>query len=213
MKTYEQTPENIEKENFILAFQINNDELLDGLIEYHKNNKEYKYRSEVTHDKEVKQSTDVNIQISSNNKFIKSYMNYLVSGLTEYYKKYKHFNSELCISEGFNIQYYDPNGGYKQWHNERGEHQAHQRALVFMTYLNDVPDGGGTEFAYYPEVKLKAKKGLSIIWPTDFTHTHKGIISQQHEKWIITGWFHHLGVKETKVTIKEKIQAQRKRAE
>ena len=201
------TPEKIIKENFILAFQIDNDELLDGLIEYHKNNEEYKYRSDATHGKEVKDSTDVNIQIVSNNKFIKDYTNYLVSGLREYSKMYKYFNHEVCISEGFNIQHYSPGQGYKQWHNERGEHQAHQRALVFMTYLNDVPDGGGTEFAYYPEIKLKAKKGLTILWPTDFTHTHRGIISQ-HEKWIITGWFHHLGVNETKATIKEKMETQ-----
>ena len=52
-------PEKIIRENFILAFQIDNDELLDGLIEYHKNCNEYKYESEVTHDKEVKDSTDV----------------------------------------------------------------------------------------------------------------------------------------------------------
>jgi prolyl 4-hydroxylase len=200
------TPENIEKENFILGFQINDDELLDGLIEYHKNNKEYKRRSDVAGwNKETKWSTDVNIYPSSNNKFIKSYANYLRSGVKEYSKKYKYFNPELCNQEGFNIQHYEPNGGFKQWHNERVEHQAHQRALVFMTYLNDVPDGGGTEFAYYPEVKLKAEKGLTILWPTDFTHTHRGIISQ-HEKYIITGWFHHLGAKETKVHIKEKIQ-------
>ena len=35
-------PEKIIRENFILAFQIDNDELLDGLIEYHKNSDEYK---------------------------------------------------------------------------------------------------------------------------------------------------------------------------
>ena len=164
-----------------------------------------------TEDEEIyptKDSTDVNININSNNKFIQDYMKYLGAGLREYHKRYQHFNPELCIKEGFNIQHYKPNGGYKQWHNERDGHQAHQRALVFMTYLNDVPDGGGTEFVYYPEVKLEAKKGLSILWPTDFTHTHRGIISQ-HEKWIITGWFHHLGVVETRATIQEKIQGAR----
>ena len=31
-------------------------------------------------------------------------------------------------------------------------------------------------------------KGLTIIWPTDFTHTHSGQISKTHEKYIITGW-------------------------
>ena len=196
----------MDKENFILGFQIDNDKLLDGLIDYHKNNHEYKYKSEqTTHDIETKASTDVNIQFVSNNKFIKEYTNHLIGGLKAYHQKYKHFNPELCIQEGFNIQHYGPGQGYKRWHNERGEYQINLRALVFMTYLNDVPDGGGTEFAYYPELKIKAKKGLSLLWPTDFTHTHRGIISQ-HEKYIITGWFHHLGVAETKATILDKMK-------
>ena len=196
----------MDKENFILGFQIDNDKLLDGLIDYHKNNHEYKYKSEqTTHDIETKASTDVNIQFVSNNKFIKEYTNHLIGGLKAYHQKYKHFNPELCIQEGFNIQHYGPGQGYKRWHNERGEYQINQRALVFMTYLNDVPDGGATEFAYYPELKIKAKKGLSLLWPTDFTHTHRGIISQ-HEKYIITGWFHHLGVAETKATILDKMK-------
>jgi len=192
-------------ENFILPFQIDNDKLFDGLIDYHKNNTEYKYGSEATHDKDTKQSTDVNIQFVSNNKFIKDYTNYLIKGLKAYSKKYEYFNSELTISEGFNIQHYGPGQGFKRWHNERDQYQSHQRALVFMTYLNDVPDGGGTEFAYYPEIKIKAKRGLSLLWPTDFTHTHRGIISQ-HDKYIITGWFHHLGVPETIATIKQKLK-------
>ena len=192
-------------ENFILPFQIDNDELFDGVIDYHKNNTEYKYGSEATHDKDTKQSTDVNIQFVSNNKFIKDYTNYLINGLKAYSKKYEYFNSELTISEGFNIQHYGPGQGFKRWHNERDQYQSHQRALVFMTYLNDVPDGGGTEFAYYPEIKIKAKRGLSLLWPTDFTHTHRGIISQ-HDKYIITGWFHHLGVPETIATIKQKLK-------
>ena len=192
-------------ENFILPFQIDNDELFDVLKDYHKNNTEYKYGSEATHDKDTKQSTDVNIQFVSNNKFIKDYTNYLINGLKAYSKKYEYFNSELTISEGFNIQHYGPGQGFKRWHNERDQYQSHQRALVFMTYLNDVPDGGGTEFAYYPEIKIKAKRGLSLLWPTDFTHTHRGIISQ-HDKYIITGWFHHLGVPETIATIKQKLK-------
>ena len=196
----------MDKENFILAFEIKNEELLDGLIDYHKNNSEYKYKSEqTTHDIQTKTSTDVNVQFVSNNKHIKDYTGYLVSGLKEYHKKYEHFNPELCIQEGFNIQHYGPGQGYKSWHNERPEYQINQRALVFMTYLNDVPDGGGTEFAYYPDLKIKARKGLTLLWPTDFTHTHRGIISQ-HEKYIITGWFHHLGVAETKATILDKMK-------
>jgi hypothetical protein len=58
-----------------------------------------------------------------------------------------------------------------------------------MTYLNDVPDGG-TAWKYQ-DFEIEAKKGLSVIWPSDFTHTHKGIVSHTSEKWIATGWFNY----------------------
>ena len=55
-----------------------------------------------------------------------------------------------------------------------------------MTYLNTAKNAG-TEFKYY-NLKTQAKKGLTLIWPTDFTHTHKGVISKKDEKHIVTGW-------------------------
>ena len=39
-------------------------------------------------------------------------------------------------------------------------------------------------------IKIKPKKGLSVIWPADFTYTHRGIPSPTQEKYIATGWFH-----------------------
>ena len=48
-----------------------------------------------------------------------------------------------------------------------------------MTYLNDVPDGG-THFKYQ-DLTAPAEKGLTLMWPTDFSHTHKGQITQKHE--------------------------------
>lgn len=56
-----------------------------------------------------------------------------------------------------------------------------------MLYLNNVPDGG-TEFKYQ-NIILKAKKGDLVIWPAEFTHLHKGVISKTKEKYIATGWF------------------------
>ena len=57
--------------------------------------------------------------------------------------------ADLKIVEGTNIQHYKPGGGYKQWHFERGGNVPPMclRQLVFMTYLNDVHEGG-TEFYY-----------------------------------------------------------------
>ena len=56
-----------------------------------------------------------------------------------------------------------------------------------MTYLNDVPDGG-TDFKYQ-KITCPAKKGLTILWPPDWHHTHKGQVSKKHDKYIITGWY------------------------
>ena len=65
------------------------------------------------------------------------------------------------------------------------------RHLVFMTYLNTVDDGG-THF-YYQKLKTKAKKGLTLIWSSAWTHTHRGIISKTKEKYILTGWYNFKG--------------------
>ena len=61
------------------------------------------------------------------------------------------------------------------------------RHLVFMTYLNDVKDDGQTEF-YYQRLKIKPEKGLTLIWPADWTFTHRGIASNSEDKYIVTGW-------------------------
>ena len=40
----------------------------------------------------------------------------------------------------------------------------------------------------YQNYKTEAVKGLSVLWPSDFTHTHRGIITNEYEKYIVTGW-------------------------
>ena len=40
----------------------------------------------------------------------------------------------------------------------------------------------------YKDNSLKAKEGKLVIWPSDFTHPHRGIVSLDEEKYIVTGW-------------------------
>lgn len=86
------------------------------------------------------------------------------------------------------LQKYSKGGAYHKWHAERGVHGSWHRHLVFMTYLNDVSDAGETEFLYQ-KMKVRPRKGLTLIWPTDWTHTHRGIPSPTQEKYIVTGWY------------------------
>ena len=139
-------------------------------------------------DKEHKDSEDLTIDPSYMENPIDNYRDYLQKCLDQYVKKYEHANkiNPYNINEAYTIQYYKPGGGFKNWHSERAK-ASYKRVLVFMTYLNDIDDGG-TEF-YYQNLITPAKKGLTIIWPAEWTHTHKGQISHTKEKYIITGWY------------------------
>ena len=110
----------------------------------------------------------------------------------QYIKKYPecHQGNEWGIEETVKIQYYIPGAGYPQEHCERCE-RNNNRHLVFMTYLNDVEDCGETKFKLQ-NLKIKAEKGKTVIWPEDWTHTHCGVISPTQEKYIVTGWFNFL---------------------
>ena len=140
--------------------------------------------------KDIKDSEDLNILWNSKNNIIIRYRNQLQKVLDNYIKKYPTVNLQhgFNVNVDYNIQYYKPGGGFKVWHNERANNgEEVKRVLVFMTYLNDVDDGG-TEFKNQ-NIICPAKKGLTLIWPTDWTHTHRGQISMTKEKYIVTGWF------------------------
>jgi len=121
----------------------------------------------------------------------KPYIECLKKVLDSYMKEYPRCYVEpFSLREQINIQYYKPNAAFKSWHCERSSVQLpiFDRHLVFMTYLNDVTDGGETEF-YHQKLLVKPKKGLTLIWPAEWTHTHRGIVSPTQEKYIVTGWF------------------------
>jgi len=184
-------------EDFIGTYQIS-DSLADKLNDLYDEQKstygvDGKVGSGIV-DKEVKDSKDLPISVDYFDEPIGEYRNKLQEFLILYIKKYSAVD-DLCrfnILEGYNIQRYDVGGGFKKWHCERNGafSESIKRCLVFMTYLNDVEDGG-TEFKYYNKI-VKAEKGKTIIWPSDWTHTHRGQISNTKEKTIVTGWYSYL---------------------
>jgi hypothetical protein len=48
------------------------------------------------------------------------------------------------------------------------------------------------------------------MWPTDFTHTHRGVVSE-YEKYIVTGWINHASVRTLKRIAEDEIQSLRKK--
>jgi len=108
---------------------------------------------------DVKESLDLNFNtVNPIPNILNNYLDNLQQTLLLYLKRYRHSNYvERFDAQKFNIQWYKPGGGFKKWHCERTGIHDSDRHLVFMTYLNDVPEGG-TEFLYQ-DLKLPAKKG------------------------------------------------------
>ena len=182
-------------ENFIHTFQVQDDSICDALIEYHKNNTETKdlgYTGSGKHtriDKSIKDSIDVVVPTYSKDPSVLRYHNEVIKiGVEQYTKKYEFCNMPLQLRLPMNIQHYPIGGGYKSWHYERNSYMFDElsRVIVYMTYLNDL-DNAGTEWLYQ-KYKVEAKKGLTVIWPAEWTHTHRGVVSTTQEKYIATGW-------------------------
>lgn len=99
--------------------------------------------------------------------------------------------SEFRIVEGFNVQQYRKGWSYKARHCERTGKKDCFRHLVWMIYLNTVTDGGGTAFPNQNLI-VDAVAGRVVIWPSDWTHAHHGVVSPTQEKFIMTGWYSYV---------------------
>ena len=191
--------------SFIGEYKLENLSICDDLIGFHKKDPlQLKKKGAVgnksingtnTIEEEVKKSTDMSLNAEEPfiAEFCPAYLKYLYelkNILNKYKEEYIYSDrvSKYSVTESINIQHYKPGEGFLKWHSERtGPSNRH---LVFMTYLNDVPEGG-TEF-YYQNYTTEAVKGKTLIWPSDWTHTHKSQVSNTHEKYIITGWYSYI---------------------
>jgi hypothetical protein len=188
---------NLPISSFIGGWFINN-ELCDELVNFFNNNEKFhtkgviKENNQLIVNEQHKLSTDLNIAPSFNDNPILEYKKQLAEVVKLYCNKYNAINDigYFGLIEPFCIQYYKKGEGFKKWHSERMSNSSEDRVLVFMTYLKDC-EHAGTEFKHQALV-TPSKKGLTLIWPAEWTHTHKGQISFTEEKYIITGWLNFI---------------------
>ncbi len=169
--------------------------ICEALIEHFHNNSDKATKGKVGEgnggvvNKEKKLSKDLQIGANEDYGIIGLYREELQNVLMHYIEKYPAANEVLRfkITENYNLQAYPKGGGFKEWHCENtGNEIVLKRHLVFMTYLNDV-EKGGTEFLHQKLI-TPAQRGLTLIWPPHWTHVHRGQVSENQEKYIMTGW-------------------------
>jgi hypothetical protein len=109
--------------------------------------------------------------------------------LHEYEKTYPFLKnlSSFGQIENISLKRYYPGQAYHELHCERSTIKTCARILVWMLYLNDVHDGGETLF-YHQKKLIKPKQGKLVIWPSEWTHAHKGLTSSSETKYIISSW-------------------------
>lgn len=171
--------------NFIGGWYID-EALCDAIVQDFENRKKYQRDSHSTRGYKVISNQEMN------NDLMIAYKYKIHTALAEYEKLYRYSHETIeafHVAEPWNIQKYEVGKHYSAWHCENnGDPKFRYRHLAFMTYLNDVNDGGETEFLYQ-NTKIRPEKGLTLIWPAYFTHTHMGHPSHTQVKYVTTGWF------------------------
>tara|TARA_B100000131_G_C17924009_1_gene535481 strand:- start:46 stop:615 length:570 start_codon:yes stop_codon:yes gene_type:complete len=184
--------------NYIREYSMTSTEICDEIIElFKKHDRAGNTRpGEISRgvDKDTKDSTDLVLgAIFDKDPYAEAlanrYMEVVKKCTMEYCDHYKLPIRGVNPKTTPQIQYYKPKGGYKEWHSDATFTGNQSRCLVYITYLNDVPNGG-TMFRDW-KYTSKSAKGNTVIFPPFFTHVHKGQISKKHEKYIITGWLHY----------------------
>ena len=110
----------------------------------------------------------------------------------------KNTGADVCYNTDINgdnffyttlkIQKTLPTEGYHVWHIEHQKgHDNESRAFVFSIYLNDIEEGGETEFLHFSK-RIKPKTGRIVIWPAAFPYVHRGNPPLIGKKYLLTSW-------------------------
>ena len=105
--------------------------------------------------------------------------------LNKYLENYKE-RGELNITDsGYIIRHYKQNEDYYHWHIDTGPLSQCQIHLTFLYYLNDIEEGGETEFKYQKKT-FKPKAGNVLIFPANWMYVHRGVQPRSDDKYVLS---------------------------
>jgi len=183
--------------NFIGSWDIKNEKLCKRIINFFEENESLQLTGSVTDipDKIGKKTTD--ITISPNNlkdikfKYLNEYIYQLHKCFIDYLDQWpllKTVFDKMHVGS-FKIQKYSANDHFPRIHTGRASLKSSHKVFAWMTYLNDVNDGGATNFSHY-DIKIKPETGKTLIWPAEWTHAHSDESVKSGVKYIVKGWIH-----------------------
>ena len=118
------------------------------------------------------------------------YFQLLDNCFNKMFKEYLKLYTEIQFTENkftvleYRFKRFPPGKNYETWHSEHSIKYPH-RILNFILYLSD--HNCGTEF--FRDIIINSNCGRGILFPSYFTHTHRGIVCpDKKDRYIITGY-------------------------
>lgn len=106
-----------------------------------------------------------------------------IDELTEMFPDY--FATHLISDRGYQIKRTEPQGFYT-WHYD-SDNPDKDRMMVAIWYLNTDYEGGTTDFKAQ-DIQVKPQTGKLLLFPTFWTHYHRGDEVISGTKYIATTW-------------------------
>lgn len=155
-----------------------------------------KYNRWTSHQKQPHQIEDSSVDLYDNSTIDLTNGSFIAPFLNIFWNEcYKEYANKFSILSEFDkhqiytvkMQKTEPGQGYHVWHTEVDSLRSSRRLAAYILYLNDVTDGGETEFLYLKR-RVQPKQGRLMLWPSGYVHTHRGNPPLSGTKYILTGW-------------------------
>jgi len=85
---------------------------------------------------------------------------------------------------GYKIQMYPRAQGYFRWHADSTGRSVQSRQVAMILYLNDVAEGGETEF-FHQGLKIAPRAGQLLLFPAGWNYMHCGQVPISNDKYIV----------------------------
>lgn len=171
-----------------------NQEFCKKLIDFFSLADQQGYTYKRSNDKFLKDDTNLNfnfykvLEVTHESFFSHEIMQVLKNACFDYGKEFEIVGGLTNVGiYSIKLQKTEIGEGYHMWHCENSSREFCNRILAWTIYLNDVQEGGETEFLYQHK-RVKPQTGNLVIWPAGFTHVHRGNPPISNTKYILTGW-------------------------
>ncbi len=95
--------------------------------------------------------------------------------------------------QGLQLIKYEPGEGFYNWHydvsyNSTDDNEMKSRVFSLVAYLNDVAEGGETEFLNF-DLKVSPSAGSVLMFPANYAYIHRANKPKTGPKYIVVTWF------------------------